>query len=441
MKKVINYLKDLKINEYIVCATSGGIDSMVLLSLLNKVYKNRVVCAHVNHNKRTESEEERHFLEEYCYKNNIVFEYLKLEKISNNNFHEEARKKRLEFFKNICDKHNSNYLFTAHHNDDLIETILMRLSRGSSLAGYGGFQKNILIGNLNIIKPLIEISKDQIELYSKNNKIPFRLDKSNNSMIYTRNRYRHNIIPILKKEEKNLGEKYLKFSTKINEYSLFFEKYVSKKYNEIVDKNQIDLKKLLNEEEIIRKEIIRKYLELIYKDDINLFSDIHIKNIMSLINNSKPNFLINLPKNMVFIKKYDIIYIVPFISNKKYEDKVIQFNDNLCINHGTLLFDCEDNEKSNYVIRLNSNEIKLPLYVRSKKNGDKIKVKGISKYKKIKDIYINDKVDIDKRNIYLLVDSNDEILFIPGIKKSVYDKEFNDDYDITIKFIEKKEKL
>ena len=143
MKKSIDFLNNLNIdkNKYIVVATSGGPDSMALLHLLkNNNYK--VICAHVNHNLRIESDEEYTFVENYSKMNNIIFEGYKIDSYKNNKFSEvEAREKRYNFFETILKKYNTNILLTAHHADDLIETILMRIIRGSNLSGYKGFSK------------------------------------------------------------------------------------------------------------------------------------------------------------------------------------------------------------------------------------------------------------------------------------------------------------
>ena len=121
------FLENLNIDksEHLVVATSGGPDSMALLHLLkNNNYK--VICAHVNHNLRKVSDEEDIFVENYCKENNIIFEGMKIDSYKNNKFTEaEAREKRYNFFETLLKKYKSKLLLTAHHGDDLIETILI----------------------------------------------------------------------------------------------------------------------------------------------------------------------------------------------------------------------------------------------------------------------------------------------------------------------------
>ena len=206
MKESLDALKKLNIDKtkLIVVATSGGPDSMALLYMLkNDGYK--LVCAHVNHNLRDESEEEYSFLENYCKDNNIIFEGMKIDSYKNNKFTEnEARDKRYKFFETVLNKYNTDILLTAHHGDDLIETMLMRIIRGTNLDGVKGFTLVSKYNNFKIVRPLIYYTKNEIEKYVKNNNIPCRYDLTNNSKKYTRNRIRLELLPILKKENSDI---------------------------------------------------------------------------------------------------------------------------------------------------------------------------------------------------------------------------------------------
>ena len=186
--------------DVLVIGLSGGPDSMALLNMLLN-YRNKVditiVAAHVNHNVRRESNKESKFVEEYCNKNNVIFESMKIDKYGDDNFENEARNIRYQFFEELINKYNAKYLLTAHHGDDLIETILMRIVRGSSLSGYAGFKEIAKRDNYTIIRPLINYNKDEILKYDKDNKIPYCVDKTNFMNIHTRNRYRKNILPLL----------------------------------------------------------------------------------------------------------------------------------------------------------------------------------------------------------------------------------------------------
>ena len=116
----------LKKNDVIVVATSGGPDSMFLLDYLKNDPRNfKLICAHVNHKMRPESDQEYIEVEKYCKKNNIIFEGYEILEYHSDNFHNEARVIRYDFFKSLVKKYHAGYLATAHHGDDLMETILM----------------------------------------------------------------------------------------------------------------------------------------------------------------------------------------------------------------------------------------------------------------------------------------------------------------------------
>ena len=208
MNETIAYLKSiLKDNDTVVIGLSGGPDSMCLLSILECLpIKINIVCAHINHNIRKESEQEATFLKEYCANKGITFEYTKFEKKSETQDYNEAelREKRYLYFAEIIAKYKAKYLFTAHHGDDLIETILMRITRGSNIKGYAGFPISTDKKTYQIIKPLIYLTKDEIVKYNKAHKIPSFEDATNTSNKYTRNRYRQNIPPFSKEENKNI---------------------------------------------------------------------------------------------------------------------------------------------------------------------------------------------------------------------------------------------
>ena len=234
VEKVINFLKyDLKLkdNDTIVLGNSGGPDSMCLLSILlllcDKIKLN-IVCAHVNHNVRVESASEKDFLMNYCKEKNVAFESMIIEKYGDDNFHNEARKIRYNFFYEIVKKYDANYLMTAHHGDDLMETILMRIVRGSTLKGYSGFEKIVDYGSFKLVRPLVYITKADALDYDIKNGIPYVIDKSNFKSKYTRNRYRMKVLPFLKEEDSNVHEKFIKFSETLLEYDSFINKEINK---------------------------------------------------------------------------------------------------------------------------------------------------------------------------------------------------------------------
>lgn len=436
MEETIVYLKNLlKDNDSVVIGLSGGPDSMCLLNILLSLNKKiNIICAHINHNIREESKEELEFVVDYCKQKQVTIETTTFSKKSSlaNYSEQELREKRYQFFEEIINKHNADYLFTAHHGDDLIETILMRLTRGSNLKGYSGFQTETQKENYKVIKPLIYATKDDIDEYNKQNNIPSVIDNTNFKDIYTRNRYRHNILPFLKNENPNIHLKYLKFSKELNKYYEFVNTLINKELSKRYKDNILDITNYNELEPLFQTKLIENVLDSIYIDNLYLITDRHVELILGIINNPRPNLEINLPADVRVVKSYNQLIITK--NNKKVSDYNILLKEITAIPNGREIKIINNTkEKSNYYLKLNSKEIALPLYVRNRKTGDKMIIKNMNNAKKIKDIFIDEKIPKEERDTYpIVVDNNDNILWIPGIKKSKFDKSNDENYDIIL---------
>ena len=421
-------------NDTIIIGLSGGPDSMALLNILNKYNPNlKIVCAHVHHNLRKESDSEKIFVEEYCKNNNYIFEFLKIEEYKNNKFsEEEARRIRYDFFESLVYKYKAKYLFTAHHGDDLIETILMRLTRGSTMKGYSGISLITKKDKYEIVRPLLFLTKDEVMNYIEENHIPYVVDNSNSSLKYTRNRYRANILPILKQENNIVHQKFLKYSRMIEEYDTFVINYVNKIYDKVVINKKININLLLSEDKLIQRNILEKYIYSIYGDDIVCWDDVKTNILFNMISDSKPNIVVDFPNNIKGIKEYNLLYMVEV---NKQDDYVYEIKDKVEVPNGVIERIKDSQEKDNYITYLNSEDVTLPLYVRSVKVGDKMIIKNMTEAKKIKDIFINEKVPVSKRKIWpIVVDSKGNVLWLPGLKKSKFDSQKSGKYDIILKY-------
>lgn len=424
-------------NDRIVVGCSTGPDSMALVDMLLKIknkYNLSLIIAHVNHNVREESYEEAEYLKKYCEDNNLIFESMIIEQYGDDNFHNEARNIRYTFFENLVNKYEADYLMTAHHGDDLTETVLMRLVRGSNLSGYGGFRSIIDMDGYKIVRPLIYYTKKELEEYDLENDVKYYIDSSNDKDKYTRNRYRKYILPFLKEEEKDVHLKFLKFSNLLNDASKFIDKVRNRAISRVIVDDKIIIDKFLEEDEFIQKEILYYLLSEFYQDDLILVGDKHINIILELIKGSRANAFINLPNDVLARKNYNLFELVR--ETEVISSYEIEFDNYAMLpnNHLIELID-ETLDNSNNICRLDSSEITLPLIIRTRRFGDKIKVKGLNGSKKIKDIFIDKKVPLNKRDIWpIVLDSKGNVVWIPGIKKSKFDKKKSDSYDIILKY-------
>lgn len=418
-------------DNYIVLGVSSGPDSMCLLDILLK-NNYKIIVAHVNYHKRKESIIEEDYLREYCTNKNIIFEKIEVKKYTKENFQKQARDIRYDFFKKLAYKYKTKYIMTAHNAEDLVETILMRINRGSNLKGYSGFEEMNTDEGYTFLKPLINISKKDILKYNETNNIKFFIDSSNNETNYTRNKYRKYILPVLENENPNYLNQFYEFSSELLEINSYIETISNKNKKHCYKDNVLNVNIFNNYEEVIKKRIISLILGELYEDDIIYITKKNLQDILKLTK-SNNNIEITLPKKLIVRKSYDKLYFESEktqILNYKYvlDKKVI------LPNQGIISTIESSNDISNYIIRLNTNEIKMPIIIRTRQQGDKIKVKN-SGFQKINDIFINEKIDKRKRDIFpVVVDSNNVVIWLPRLKKSTFDTK--NDYNIILEYIE-----
>ena len=179
-------------NFKMAVAVSGGVDSMCLLYWLHKV-KADIVCLHVNHKLRPEADTETEYVKDVCKRLNIpchIF-YWTDEK-PESGLEAAAREARYKMMTDFCLENNIEYLLTAHQSDDQIETFLMNLSRGSGLYGLSGMMPESVRNGVKILRPLLEVSRDEIKKYCDDNNIKYFVDSMNSDEHYTRVKIRKN---------------------------------------------------------------------------------------------------------------------------------------------------------------------------------------------------------------------------------------------------------
>ena len=307
MSKTLEQLFLSEINPYKDCnfllAISGGVDSMVLSNLfLNNNLSFSI--AHCNFQLRgKESDDDELFLSKWCTDKNIKFykkkfsteDYCKKNKLT---IQMGARELRYEWFQELISKEKYDFVVTAHHIDDQLETFIINSIRGTGIDGLIGIPDKIN----KIIRPLLMISKDQIIEFSKQNKIAYREDSSNNKEDYLRNKIRHSVIPYLKSDDENVLLKFKTTIENLNSTKIFVENVISKvkkrvfiyEENNII--SSIDLLKDLDPIEFYIHELYKDF-EFNYKEIIKLFDSDSGKYI------SSSNYKMIKQKNNLIISK------------------------------------------------------------------------------------------------------------------------------------------
>ncbi len=277
----IHKYKMLSAGDTVLVGVSGGADSMLLLDFFvkNKDKLNiNVKAAHVEHGIRGKSSlDDAAFVKAYCEHNNIEFHMLSIHAVSEAaaaglGVEEYSRNRRYAFFESIeCDK-----IATAHNLSDNIETVLFRLVRGTGLKGVCGIPP--VRGK--IIRPLIEISSDDIRKYCLNHSIAFRTDETNLSNDYSRNKIRNEILPLFLKLNDDYENKFAEFiSDSTDDYS-FIDKCADEGYHLACTDNKLKLDTLKTLDPAVLKRVLSKYF---FEQGIHLDRN-HLMSVLNLVN-------------------------------------------------------------------------------------------------------------------------------------------------------------
>ncbi len=419
--KIKNFLENnsIVIDKPVICAVSGGADSVVMLTILKKLGFN-VVLAHVNHHKRAQSELEEASMRKLAEGLAIPFELLSYHYTGNDNFHNDSHNARYNFFREMCKKYNTNIIATAHHSDDQIETILMKLMEGSNLYGYGGISICNDDGEYKIIRPLLCVSKEEIYDYANKNKLIYFEDSSNHENDFLRNRLRHFVVPLLKKECSDLNVKALEYSIQLKEAFNYIRKqsieYLDQNNNEIIVEsfNSLDI--------ALRKDIVSLLLE---RHSIRKNNNI-ILAIVDLLKDSSGSKSIYLEGSR-FIRSYDKGYIVDK-ERATNESVSLGLNDIVSFGKYRLYFSRIAPQKGVKCVKLCYNNIVLPFMVREKQDGDSIMT--LIGNKKLSRVFIDKKIPRESRGDYPVVLDNDgNTLWVVDLVKSkaLYDMKSSGD--------------
>lgn len=443
-KAVMNFInkrKLIKPNKIVIVGVSGGPDSMALLHVLKslqQVYHLRLIALCIDHQLRgTESSAEVQYVKKMCQEWDIPFIAEKVDVISYQNEHQvsiqmAARHLRYECYKRHLKQQSAHYIALGHHADDQLETMLMALSQVTNPAILSGIPVKRSFYSGKLIRPLLCVTKQQINDYCFNNYINPRIDPSNEDDHYMRIFYRKHITPKIKERHANIHKtiQYLSESLSEDEQYLMSEAKKIFESEEIKkDKNKevsFLLKDFNTYSPSLQRRIYQLILDYLYSGDLpkNL-SYVHEETFLNLLEEKKSNTQLNFPNKLQLEKSYDKILLY-FTSEKEqpHFHKIIEIPSTIQLpNNAMLTFkqidhQIDDENEYTYVCPINS--LSFPLQIRTRHPGDRMSWKGLNGSKKLKDVFIDEKVPRKERDKKILVTDNDgTILWVIGVKKGI----------------------
>lgn len=417
VNRFIQYVKEYNLfesNQTILLAVSGGIDSMILCDLFLKS-NFKFAIAHCNfHLRGEESNRDERFVREYAQKNNIKihvkeFDTYSYMKEKGKSMQVSAREMRYSWFNELLKEEGYSYIATGHHIDDSIETFFMNILRGTGIAGLHGILQKV---NL-VIHPLLFTGRAEIVNYQKENKLEFVEDSSNATTKYTRNKIRHELIPLVKEIAPNFDKIISKEIERFRETEVVFRSVINDAKTELLEiENQtikISIEKLKSyvPQKIFMYEILSDFG--FNEATINSIED-------ALLETSGKQFYSETHR---LVKDRDYLLIVknkPQNLNQYLIDESQTSVYSPIILHLEVLKDLQYVKilKNKEVAMLDYDKLSFPLILRKWKKGDSFFPYGLKGEKKISEFYKNLKYSIlDKENQWLLCSEND-IIWVVG---------------------------
>ncbi|CUH91744.1 tRNA lysidine(34) synthetase TilS [Herbinix luporum] len=454
LEKVHGYIKSYNLIEKgdrILIAVSGGADSVCLLHILSDLYRDSDVslyAVHVHHGIRDEeADRDEAFVKSLCDRLKITFtsyhfDVRAIAKKEGLSEEEAGRKVRYETFLSASIKNRCNKVAIAHNKNDNAETILFNLFRGTGIKGLTGIDPKLTMktdtGNITIIRPILFVTRKEIEDYLSQHGLHYQVDSTNMQNIYTRNKIRHRILDYVVNEiNKNAIEHITNAANHLKEADNFIEKYTKDRYTAIVKEYEnffeYDVKDFSFEDIVIQKGIVRKILGSL----AGRLKDIEAKHVDEVLALGKKEVgrQIHLPYGIIAVKTYDTIKIYLTNSQKKCKDITfkpvdIKIPGKTYLEAYKLYFETEiKNYKKNEPIPKNScmkwfdyDKIENTLKLRTRKAGDYLQINSQGGRKKLKEYFIDSKIPKEERDQILLLVDGSHVVWIIGHGNRISEK-------------------
>ncbi len=454
VRKTIENNHLIRNGDKVLIAVSGGPDSMALLHIMAELrhrYDIEIFIAHFNHMLRGKAaDKDAEFVEKTADSLSVkcVTGKSDIRKISRSqglSIEEAAREARYDFYKWAAKKTGAVKVATGHTLDDQAETVLMRLIKGSGSRGLSGIPYRRELGGISVIRPLLDVPRKEVEQYLKKNKIPSRIDASNFLNIYFRNKVRNILIPLLEKKF-NPGIKNVLASTAstLGGESAYLAGLALKKMKRVSRQTdagvELRIKDLMKEDIALRRLIIRQAIDRV-KGDLRGIAYGHWQTIEAIASGGELKS-VNLPGHIKAMKKGGSIIFASLGSKqlKKSAAEDRRYPARQVISRPVVLSvpgavnipalnvtvkaeivkSCPDftekkNQDTEYV---NGDLIRGRLTVRTRQKGDRIKPLGMGSYKKIHDLFIDEKISREKRDLIPVVVRGRALLWVAGVKLS-----------------------
>lgn len=437
VRRTIDHYHLLENGDRVIVGVSAGVDSMVLLHLLNtfrQEFDLLLIVAHIHHGLRpVESEKETELVRKESARLGLPFEYgqfnvKEFQESGGFSLQDAARRIRFQFFHDLLKKYDGGKIALGHNADDQVETVLLRLLRGSGLKGLKGM---LPIREKRVIRPLLEVQRGEIETYAQENGIPYLLDSSNLEKDYLRNRLRLNLIPLIEQEyQPGFQRAIIKTSTVLREENDFIEKEAGEAYQKIAreEEGQITFKFSTYQSlhQAIQWRVIQKMLEKMEdgsKMDEGEWSDVNL--IYRRLQPPPASLLLELSHGLCLEKQYDGVLL-----RRGGVRTIPPFEVELDIPGRTYIKEIEKEvvaeerewdrskpiDESRNVVLLDYERLHLPLRMRNFRPGDRFQPLGTEGTQKLKEYFIDHKIPKFKRPSIPLLISGEMIAWIVGCR-------------------------
>lgn len=414
--KFSEIIKSIDPKKHYVLACSFGPDSMCLFALLLKAKANFVVC-HVNYHRRKEAAFEENALREFCDKNNVPFllKHARYQK-RYGNFQSWAREKRYQFFNKIYKQYSADALLVGHQQDDVIETYLIQKKRQTTVFAYGILPKNRII-DMEVERPLLNLTKYETEEYCIENGIPYAVDSSNLKPIYTRNVIRLESVTRMSEDTRTkilaeIDSRNLELLRQKQELDKKLEPYLSLKIDEVKDLSE-------HNKYYVFYRLVTRFLPP-RKFDIKLFNE-----IKKMLSSNKPNMRLHLQKKEYLMKEYNKMYVADFSKIKAYSLTILYPHR---ITSDYFIVDLQEDMPHRNISKLD-----WPITIRSPKANDRYQIKDYEV--DVRRLFIDWKMPSVLREVWpIVVNKKGKIIYIPRYKQD-YVAHGSSDFEVIIPFL------